>query len=402
MQKTDVDFKKLPDAPGVYFFKLRDEILYIGKATSLRDRVRSYFGKDLVKTRGMRIIDMVTLSDSIEVKQSESVLEALLLESTLIKKNQPKYNIKEKDNKSFNYVVITKEDWPRVFVVRKREVDFKKGKYAKMYGPFVSRKQIEEGLKIIRKIFPFRREKTSHERFYQQLDLLPENKNSDALERYKQNLRHIQLFFAGKKKIIEVELERQMKKFAKELKFEEAQIVKRKIFALNHIRDVSLLTYEETVKEEATKEFRIEAYDIAHLSGTNTVGVMTVVESGEAVKSEYRKFKIRTKTGGDDLKATREMLTRRLKHLEWRKPDMFVVDGGETQRNVFLDTLAQSPYKNIPVVNVVKNKQHKAEKFLGDTKLIERYRRDILLVNSEAHRFAITYHKNLREKIKEK
>ncbi len=399
MKKSDVDFKKLPDKPGVYFFKQGEDILYIGKATSLRDRTRSYFARDLIKTRGVRIIDMVALSDSIEVKETDSVLEALLLESTLIKRHQPKYNIKEKDNKSFNYVVITKEDWPRVFVIRKREADFKKGEYSRMYGPFVSRKQIEEALKIIRKIFPFRREKTTHERFYQQLDLLPEQGTSEAHERYKKSLRHIQLFFVGKKKVITIELEREMRRLAKELKFEDAQIVKRKIFALNHIRDVSLLTYEETVEEEATKEFRIEAYDIAHLSGTNTVGVMTVVESGEVVKSEYKKFKIRTKTGGDDLRATREVLTRRLKHLEWRKPDMFVVDGGETQRSVFVDCLAQSPLKHVPIVNVVKDSNHKASKFLGDPKLINRYKREILLANSEAHRFAIAYHVGLRGKI---
>lgn len=399
MKKSDIDFKKLPDQPGVYFFKQGEEILYIGKATSLRDRTRSYFSKDLIKTRGVRIIDMIALSDSIEVKETDSVLEALLLESTLIKKHQPKYNVKEKDNKSFNYVVITKEEWPRIFVIRKREADFKKGEYTKMYGPFVSKKQIEEALRIIRKIFPFRREKTPHERFYQQLDLLPDQGTNEAYERYKKNLRHIQLFFTGKKKIITIELEREMKRLSKELKFEEAQIIKRKIFALNHIRDVSLLTYEETVEEQATQEFRIEAYDIAHLSGTNTVGVMTVVESGEVIKSEYKKFKIKTKTGGDDLKATREVLTRRLKHVEWRKPDMFVVDGGETQRNVFLDCLAQSPFKHVPVVNVVKDDRHKASRFLGDEKLIKRYRRDILLANSEAHRFAIAYHDGLRRKI---
>lgn len=399
MKKSDIDFKKIPDAPGVYFFKEGEKILYIGKATSLRDRVRSYFGKDLIKTRGMRLVDMLTLATGVETKKTDSVLEALILESSLIKRHQPKYNAKEKDNKSYNYVVITKEEWPRVFVVRKREADFKRGEYVKMYGPFVSRKQIEEGLKIIRKIFPFRREKTTHERFYSQLDLLPDQGTSEAHERYKANLRHIQLFFAGKKKLITTELEREMKKLAKELKFEEAEIIKRKIFALDHIRDVSLLTYEETEDELKTQDFRIEAYDIAHLSGSNTVGVMTVVEAGEVVKSEYKKFKIKTKTGGDDLKATRELLTRRIKHLEWRSPDLFVVDGGETQRAVFLDTLAQSPYKHIPVVNVVKDKTHTAAKFLGDEKLIKRYKRDILLANSEAHRFAVAYHDTLRRKI---
>jgi excinuclease UvrABC nuclease subunit len=119
------DFKKLnlPDGPGVYFFKKGVDTLYIGKATSLRDRVRSYFNDDLIQTRGRLLVDMVTQADTITFQETDSVLEAFILESELIKKYLPRYNTKEKDNKSFNYVVITKEEFPRVLVVRGRNLE---------------------------------------------------------------------------------------------------------------------------------------------------------------------------------------------------------------------------------------------------------------------------------------
>ena len=114
--------KKLPDARGVYLFKKGKEILYIGKATSLKDRVRSYFIGDLINTRGQFIVDMVFKAEKIDYLKTDSVLEALILESNLIKKHQPKYNTKEKDDRSYNYVVITKEDFPCVLLVRGRSL----------------------------------------------------------------------------------------------------------------------------------------------------------------------------------------------------------------------------------------------------------------------------------------
>src|SRR3989344_65919 len=148
--KTE-DFKKfrLPDTPGIYFFRKGSKILYIGKATSLRDRVKSYFSRDLVHARGPIIADMIFHSDKISFQKTDSVLEALILEAELIKKHKPKYNTKEKDDKSFNHVVITSEAIPKVVVIRGRNVD------GPSYGPFTSGAQLREALKIIRKIFPF-------------------------------------------------------------------------------------------------------------------------------------------------------------------------------------------------------------------------------------------------------
>lgn len=393
MKSSELKKYKLPDSPGVYIFKKGEDILYIGKATSLKDRTRSYFSSDLIHTRGSRIVDMVTLSDNIEYEETDSVLEALILESKYIKDHQPKYNIKEKDNKSFSYVIITDEEWPRIYVTRGRSMKFESVKAKKIFGPFPSRNQINEALKIIRKIFPYRTEKTTHERFYSQLGLTPSMKEGN--NNYLNTIRHISLFLQGKKKKVISELEKQMKTLAKDLKFEEAESIKRKIFSLNHLRDVSLLKYDNEVTG-----LRIEGYDVAHISGTNTVGVMTVVLNGEVEKDQYRKFKIRTSSKGDDLKALRELLTRRIKHTEWGIPDVIVIDGGETQRTVAKEVLGNSVLKDIPVINVVKNDKHKVDRILGDDDVVKENKRSIVLVNSEAHRFSLSYHRKLRDSVK--
>ena len=146
----------------MYFFVGKNKkILYIGKATSLKDRVRSYFNKDVVNTRSPLVSKMLSEFETIEFTKTDSVLEALVLEAHLIKKHQPEANIKEKDNKSFNFVVITKEDFPRVLIVRSRELlndptwtSDVQVKYS--FGPFPNGTQLKEALKIVRKMFPYR------------------------------------------------------------------------------------------------------------------------------------------------------------------------------------------------------------------------------------------------------
>ncbi len=197
----------LPDKPGVYFFKKGPDILYIGKATSLRDRTRSYFAKDLVETRSVSVADMVVLATSIDFTETDSALEALILEAQLIKKHSPKYNTKEKDDKSFNYVIITNDQIPQVQLIRGRTLKIEKElstiKPRYTFGPFTSGSAIKEGLRIIRRIFPFIDKKSvqkdSYE-FYKQLGLTPDTGNKEALEKYKENIKHIILFFQGKKK----------------------------------------------------------------------------------------------------------------------------------------------------------------------------------------------------------
>jgi len=187
-----------------------------------------------------------------------------------------------------------------------------------------------------------------------------------------------------------------MKQYGKSHEFEKAGEIKRQMFALQHINDVALLKNENSQKIEEDSVFRIEAYDIAHLGGKNMVGVMTVVESDNAVKSEYKKFKIRTQDNTNDTGALKEVLERRLAHKEWRHPSLIVVDGGIAQLNIAILVLKKVNV-SIPVVAVVKDEKHKAKAILGKEKLIKENKSAILLANSEAHRFAIAYHKNMRK-----
>lgn len=410
-----LDLKKfnIPDKPGVYFFFKGKDILYIGKATSLKDRTKSYFGKDIINTRGPLILDMVFKADTIKYQETDSVLEALILEANLIKKHQPYYNTKEKDDKSFNYVCITKDEMPKVIIVRGRNLEQKN--YSKIYGPFPNGGQLKEALNLIRKIFPFLDEKSrikgSYE-FYRQIKLIPDQK-----EIIFQNIKNIKLLFEGKKKSILKNLEKEMKMYAKAHAFEKAGEIKRQIFALQHIQDVSLIkesndyafrrshsvlktqelsgsSEDFSKRNHSHNVFRIEAYDIAHMSGKDMVGVMVVLEDGEPAKNEYRKFNIRNFTSSNDVGALSEMFTRRFKHTEWQIPDLIVVDGSTAQQNAALKILKEYNLK-IPVSAVVKDDKHKAKMILSaDPKL----KKQILLANSEAHRFAIRYHKEKRNK----
>ena len=406
--------KKLPDAAGVYLFKKGKEILYIGKATSLRDRVRSYFSADLANTRGQFIVDMVGKAEKIDYFKTDSVLEAIILESNLIKKYQPKYNTKEKDDKSYNYVIITKEDFPRVLLIRGRELEAKVGGVHELnikykFGPYPNGSAIKEGLKIIRKIFPFR-DKCNPSKgspwkpcFNRQIGLCPGVCSGEISKTdYADTIRNIKMFFEGKKKNLVKKLERQMKEFAKNREFEKAGKVKKTLFALNHIQDVALIkkSEEEIVENVFSRGavFRMEAFDVAHISGTNTVGAMVVSENGELKKSDYRKFKIRGVKIPNDTATLKEILERRLKHKEWRLPDVIVYDGGIAHRNAVLEIFKKDLGENhgMKIIGVVKDERHKPKKIIGEAEIIKKHKKQILLLNSEAHRFAISFHRQLR------
>ncbi|MDP2789224.1 MAG: GIY-YIG nuclease family protein [bacterium] len=406
---------KIPSNPGVYFFRKGSEILYIGKATELKSRVKSYFSEDLIETRGPVIFDMVFKADNLKWQVTDSVLEALILEAELIKKYQPKYNTKEKDDKSFNYVIITKEKLPKVVIVRGKKLQEQESfsrftlprvrggtyttknflaPFASTFGPFPNGSQLKEALKIIRRIFPHLDDKSkNYVEFYRQINLVPDLNDHKM---YLENIKNIKLFFQGKKKRILQNLKKEMRNYAKAREFEKAGEIKRQIFALQHINDVSLLKLEPSAYSLVPIS-RIEAYDIAHMSGKNMVGVMTVVENGNPVKSEYKKFKIRTQRGSNDTGALKEILNRRLAHPEWPYPDIIVVDGGVAQMNAARGVFNLVGVK-IPIVSVVKDERHRAKEIKGDKKLVHKYEHAILLANSEAHRFAIAYHKNMRAK----
>lgn len=409
MKSQSLKKLSLPDSPGVYFFRDKKGILYIGKATSLKDRVKSYFNKDLILSRGPRLTSMLEQAVSITWQETNSVLEALLLETALIKKHQPKYNAKEKDDKSYWHIVITKEDFPQVLQVRGKELSGLSSQLSASFGPFPSGAELKEALKIIRKIFPYRDNKCRPNQgkpcFNRQIGLCPGVCTGEVSKAdYGRTIRNLKLFFNGKKGEVIKNLEREMKRLAKNKEFELAGKIKKQIFALNHIRDVALIKQRSHLWESrnsigatSVKHFRIEAYDIAHTSGTEVVGVMTVVEDGEVNKNEYRKFKL-SQNKNDDVGNLAEIISRRLNHPEWSAPNLIVVDGGKTQLNTAKKLLSNAGV-NWPVVAVTKDEYHRAREIIGDKDKINNRETQILLANSEAHRFAITYHRARRGRL---
>lgn len=403
---------RIPDAPGVYCFVGKGKkVLYIGKATSLKDRVRSYFSATVV-TRGRHVEEMVRDARTLTWEATDSVLDALVLESALIKKFHPPANTKEKDNKSFNYCIITKETYPRILVIRERtmlrDADAKARKLKHIFGPFPSGIQLEIGLRLLRTIFPFRDTCTplsGKPCFNAQLGLCPGVcSGSISQKEYGQIVKHIAVFFSGKKKYLISTLKKDMGLAVKEFRFEDAGKIKKILFSLRHLNDVALIREDvRGASREASSLsegiFRIEAYDVAHLGGSATVGVMVVVENGVPVPGEYRKFTIRGKgkDQSNDPLNLEEILSRRLGHAEWRLPNLIVVDGNDVQMNVAKKVI-HAHGLNIRVASVVKDQHHKAREILGDKREIKESSQAILLANSEAHRFSISFHRRLLRK----
>ena len=189
-----------------------------------------------------------------------------------------------------------------------------------------------------------------------------------------------------------------MKAAAKRSEFEQAGEIKRTLFGLRHIQDMALIKdNEQRTMNTEQQDIRIEAYDVAHLGGTASVGVMTVVRNMTPDTDEYRQFRLRGRHGGNDLSALEEILRRRLRHPKWSLPEIIVVDGNTLQLSV-AEMVLHDMGLSIPVVGVVKNARHQPQRLIGPETLTKRFKKEILLANSEAHRFAIGYHRRRRGK----
>jgi excinuclease ABC subunit C len=411
MERAELKKFELPDCPGVYLFKQGRRVLYVGKATILRDRVRSYFDDDLIATRGPRIVDMVTKATSVAHEPTPTVLEALVREAALIRHYHPPANAEGKDDKTFLYACITDEEIPRVLAIRGSNLDFKSKRTADgqklkaLYGPFPSGHQLREGLRLIRRIFPFFdtpkpiTAKSKHQaakiEFNRQIGQYPREVDLAAQagkKAYRKSIRNVALFLSGRTKELRVKLNKEMRAAANDERFEEAAEARRQLFALDHIQDVSLIKDENLVRPE--RAGRIEAYDTAHLAGTNAIGVMVVVEDGVPIKKEYRTFNIRGVQKNDDIASLRELLKRRFGHLEWAFPNLIVIDGGRTQKRAAESALAELGIQ-IPVAAVVKDERHRPREILGARKagIAES---DAVLANAEAHRFSLSRHRRAR------
>ena len=391
-------------------------MIYVGKALNLKNRVSSYFSsKDLgEKTKALR-----AQIEKIDIIGVTSELESFLLEERLIKKYIPRYNIRLVDGKSYPSIKITKKDeYPKVLMVRKQENDG-----SLYFGPYTSANSLRTVLKILRRIFPYQAVLNHPNKLclYYHLGLCPCPTVTKDLN-YKKTIKHIIDFLNGNTKKVINDLEAERDTLSKNEDFEQAGIVQKKIDDINLVTSsfYKPFEYEENpnlrsdviekklndliqiLRENNTKVLdlkRIECYDISNTSGTNATGSLVVLTDGEIDKKWYRRFKIRRdyKNKPNDFAMMQEMLERRLKHSEWPKPSLIVVDGGKGQVSSVSKILVELEV-NIPLIGLAKREETIITKGLKEIRLPKDSQALLLImkIRDEAHRFAITYHKKLR------
>jgi len=413
-------YQSLSQDPGVYIFlDKKGRVLYVGKAINLKKRVASYFTHK--KNLGEKTNVLVSQIDNVKTIRVESEIESLLLEANLIKKHQPKYNIKLTDGRAYPLIKISiKDKYPKVLVARKQ--DDPRSIY---FGPFPNAGAMRLVLKTVRKIFPFQSVVNHHNKlcFYYHLGLCP---CPEILKdkHYKQTIKHLVKFLNGQTKEVIRDLEKERNGFSKMQQFENALLVQNKIEAIKlvtskfkapleyeqnpnlkeDIRNEELnLLIENLNKEKVkiTKLNRIECFDISNTSGKNATGSMVVFINGEKKSSLYRKFKIRGSYNDlpNDFAMMEELISRRLKHAEWEFPDLIIVDGGKGQISSALKALTNKKIK-IPIVGLAKQEEIIITADFKQIKLPKNSRQLhlVMRIRDEAHRFAINYHKKLRAK----
>jgi len=416
--KLRAKLKNLPNSPGVYFHKSASgEIIYVGKAAVLKNRVRQYFQKSRdtdAKTRAL--VAEIAMTDWIE---TETELDALFLESEMIKRYMPRYNIDLRDDKAPSYVRISAmSETPRTVTFTRQPLDDR----AEYIGPFYSSTAVKNALRILRKSFPYYAKKSEvGSKLLMQIGLIPnlpavsrnvsssadlpkkmsytgqpaepsqgdepvgavrnihflssnlvnadEKSYTDALANYDRDLKKLSRILHGGRAEIVKEIESEMKTAARDQNFELAAKLRNQLMNLKELKKQMIFGREEFLdisKDEALSGLqkmlnleniprRIEAYDISHISGTNNVASMVVATNGVADKREYRKFKLRT-GGNDDYAHMRETIERRMKHLkDWGRPDLVIIDGGIGQLNAVADLLNS---EKIPFIGRNKSGDH--------------------------------------------
>lgn len=425
----------IPTNCGIYkFFNSKKEILYVGKASNLKSRVSSYF-KDTHYDRP-HIIPMIPIIAEIQYIVTENEVEALILESALIKKYLPKFNIDLKDGKSFGWIYVsTKDEIPKVKIVRSiNKKDYKNGK---LFGPYPDGSAIRRVYKYVRGIFPFCNCKNEREELlYSQIGLCPgPNIGKISSEEYKKNISNLVKFLGGNLASPIKKLEKEMKKYSQTKEYEKALEIRDKINDLKYITqhiDIDHLTTEaeynikklaklkdsnlKLARELGLSEIkRIECYDISNIGGENAYGSMVVARKGEINNSYYRVFKIKSVEGSNDPEMLKEVIERRLTHLEKNdddislneKPDIILIDGGKSQ----LSKIKHIIPKNIKLIGISKGRrfkragQKKKNEYwqfdrVSDNVMQIKIKNDFLLINlrDEAHRFAIKHYRNKHRK----
>lgn len=399
--------KSAPDSPGVYLMRDRGKhILYIGKAANLKKRLKSYFYNQGALEPKIRI--MLGQVGSIDLKLCVSETEALILESELIKKLKPKYNTLGRDDKSFPWVEITKDDFPIVSVVRP-----KAKRDSILIGPFTSAYLLRLALKAIRSIFPFsmcsKKSKKACLNYF--LQLCPAPCESKITKRqYRHNIKMLIKILQGKQKTIKNGLLRKMYSLSRRKEYEDAALVRDQIQALEtlwseqpSIGPTSILWQLKSSLGLRRLPLRIEGFDISNIAGDQNVGSLVSFYKTQPDKSQYRRFRVKTVSGANDYRSILEILKRRFERIKQENldtPDLIVVDGGQPQVSAVSRALKEVGF-DIDCIGLAKKKE---QIYLADNpKPIDlpsgsKAKQLIQQIRNEAHRFALKYHRLLRKK----
>lgn len=422
--------KQLPQDPGVYFHRdAHGKIIYIGKAAVLKNRVSSYFQNGRKDPKTKLLVADIADTDWI-IAGSEA--EALFLESEFIKRYKPKYNIDWKDEKNFIYVKISDDQFPVISYVR-RPLDDR----AKYFGPFTSSDSLRRAMRMLRKVFPYVTHTNWPTRGCLQfhLGLCPgPEEGAITVTDYRKTIRRLTLFLTGEQTKLQQSIEQDMQKMAAREEFEAAAKLRDQLMDLRAFSKQMVFSDKEAfdlARDQAltgladrlgltSEPRRIEAFDISHIGGTDTVASMVVFSDGLPNRDEYRRFKMRA-PGNDDVLHMREVITRRFgpKHLsDWAKPDLLLIDGGKPQLGAALAVL-DAIGLDIPAIGLAKREEEilrrrrtddaptTASKIEGEWVTLSDSYEAILLphtshilkllqrVRDEAHRFAITYQSSL-------
>ncbi len=415
--------QELPNSPGVYLFKNRQgNVLYVGKAKVLKNRVRSYFvgGRDALQrvstTLSERKKIMVGQIETIDWIETGTEADALLLEDQLIKDYQPRFNILSKDDKSFLYIHVTHEEYPRVLAVRRPNLQ-KAGVY---YGPYPFARSTRVVLQLLHSIFPFRTcsklPKKACLEYYIGRCKAP-CINEITVEDYQKMVYRAIDFFEGDTKQLVIALESEMAKAAEQQLYEKAARIRDQLKSIEQLQTLQKTPQQYLTEQYALKAIdpqmglqelsqvlglakpphRVEIYDISHGQGSHTVGSMVVFINGLPDKGEYRRFKIKNIKQNDDYKSLQEVVRRRLKR-DWPLPDLAIIDGGKGQLSAVEDFWKD---KQVAVVSLAKKRE---ELYLpGESMPITQPTgsQGLFLVQrmrDEAHRFAISYYRKLHRK----
>ena len=395
--------KTLPFTPGIYIMKSKEgDALYVGKAKSLRKRVSSYFSKE----QPVKTFFLLSNVADIEYVECSSQEQALILEAALIKERKPKYNIALRDDKSYPYIEITKEDFPRVALSRLKKIN-----RSLLFGPYPKTKLIKSALKLIRRTFSYRscRNMPKSACLFYHLNLCPApciGKVSQVA--YQESIKAICRILKGERKELTAELESKMQALAGQQKFEEASAVRDKLLSLYNLYQGKAAEHElislKKILQLPNLPLLIEAIDISSLSGKEVAGSVVVFKDAVTDKSSYRRYRIKQPSGSDYYASIREVVRRRYSGLikEHKKiPDLIIIDGGLGHVESAKDELNRLGLMKTPLIGIAKRNE---EVWLPLAKVPLVIAKDnislhlIQKIRDEAHRFARKYHLLLRHK----